>query len=121
MIKCKKHGLCGLAINIENSIIDNINNNQEISPLDICVIKVYLYDDNEYLYYINYIITNKSKKQYKISSSYKIHNEKEELKLKDLDNLVGVICNECLINYNYLKNIKSIIKEYQNRDIDMQD
>lgn len=37
-----------MVINIENSIIDDINNNQKVSPFDVNVIKVYVYDDNQY-------------------------------------------------------------------------
>lgn len=45
MVACNKHQLCGIAINIENSIIDNINNNhKKISTFDVNAIKVYVYD-----------------------------------------------------------------------------
>ncbi|MBF7093094.1 hypothetical protein IUY40_16300 [Flavobacterium sp. ALJ2] len=62
MIQCVKHGLYGIAINIENSICEKINKNQELFSSNLSVVEVYLYDGEEYLYNLNYIITNETKK-----------------------------------------------------------
>ncbi|MCV9933723.1 hypothetical protein OIU80_15675 [Flavobacterium sp. LS1R47] len=116
MIQCVKHGLSGIAINIENSICEKINKNQELFSSNLSVVKVYLYDGEEYLYNLNYIITNETKKKYNLKSVYKIHNEEDEKQLKDLDSLVGVICNKCLNDYQFINKIKNIINEYKKRD-----
>ncbi|MFB9079337.1 hypothetical protein ACFFLS_05600 [Flavobacterium procerum] len=117
MLQCEKHGLSGIAINIEKSICHKINRNQQILSSDLIVVKVYLYDNDQYLFNLNYIITKESKKKYNIKSIYEIHNEEDEKQLNEIDSLVGVICEKCFVEYKFINNIKKIVNEYKHRDL----
>jgi len=114
-IICDKHGMNGIAINIQNDICIKIIQNEPLSDSDLEVIKVNLYDGNQFLLDVNYIVTKELKKELTLLDVYDIKEEYEDEKfIKPFASKMSEVCGQCLNEYKYKENIKITLEKYLN-------
>jgi hypothetical protein len=114
-IICDKHGMSGISINIQNDICMKILKNELLQDSDLEVIKVKLFDNNQFLFDINYIVTVALKKELSLLDVYEIKEEYEDEKLiKKFELKMGVVCGQCLNEYKYKDTIRNTLEKYKN-------
>ena len=112
LIICEKHGEQGIAINIEDEICRKILADTPISDVDLCVIKVLFYDNEEFLMDMNYLMTTEMKDTLNLMEVHEVQNEEEDSEfLRRLSPRMGILCGQCLKEYKYRKNIEVSLRK----------
>jgi hypothetical protein len=114
IIQCQKHGETGTAVNIQQDICKKILKDEPLKNEDMEVIKVNLYDNDELLLEMRYIVTKELEKELTLQKVYDIHDEIEDEKLiKPFESSMGAICGQCLDEYKYSKDIEHTMEKFK--------
>lgn len=112
MIQCPKHGLQGIAINIQEEVCAKILNSEQLTADDLSVIKVLVYDDGEFLFDMNYLLLTETCVKMNLQEEYTVTDE-EQADLKILNNMSGALCAVCFAKYPYSEAIKPVLHIYE--------
>lgn len=116
LIICDKHGQQGIAINIQDEICRSILANEPLCNEDLKIIKVVFFDENRPLMEMNHIVTTSLKEKLALEDLYEIREESEEETLiRPFTSKMGIVCGQCLNEYEHKKAIADTLKAY--RDI----
>ncbi|CAA0163937.1 hypothetical protein [Tenacibaculum maritimum] len=113
-----KDKVYGVLLNVQKEVCDKIIANKPLNDLELSVVKVNLYDDNEFFMDENYILFTETKQNLCINDEYHIRNEEEEsLKLSVLNKIVTNISNKYLEEYDFKDNINLTLSIYNKRSM----
>ncbi|MBF7093092.1 hypothetical protein IUY40_16290 [Flavobacterium sp. ALJ2] len=97
---------------IQDEICNKILNDIEINKNDLFIFQLDLYDNEEYLTSVKYLLTREFSKEHKLKNPYKIYNEEEESKYNFIYNYLGAVSLKIIENYKYIDNIRGSIKDF---------
>lgn len=99
LARCEKHGETGVVGSISLDICKAVRSETELSPNHIRIIKIGVYDDDDFLFEDQMYVSEEQFVQGGLTQNYAIRSDEDEQKLNSILPEASGLCAECFKDY----------------------